>query len=121
MATAMGLRHDRYVLHTPFVRAVKYLGVSVERGTAAVPDDDRYHVMYEGAIRYSSGNWTLAEANFDLLVEDVQAAHPERKNPRQMLAKEQAFRDILAVRGEGWRRARSQADAKGGKGGKGGV
>lgn len=105
----------------PFVRRVRHLGVSLECGTESVPDDGRYYVVYEGEVRQSSANLTIAEAHFDLLVEEVQAAHPERKNPRDMLAQEQGFRDILSVRGEARQRARSQAEAKGGKGGRGGA
>ncbi|WP_165482938.1 hypothetical protein [Mycobacteroides abscessus] len=105
----------------PYVRAVRHLGVSVERGTDAVPDDGRYHVMYQNEIRYSSANQTLAQAHFELLAEETQAAHPELKSPREVIAKEQGFRDILSVRGEARHRARSKAEAKGGKGGRGGV
>lgn len=104
----------------PYVRRVRHLGVSLECGTESVPDDGRYHVVYDGKVRESSGNLTIAEAHFDLLVEEVQAAHPELKNPRDVLAKEQGFRDILSVRGEARHRARSQQEAKGGKGGRGG-
>lgn len=116
-----GIRHHRRVSPDPFTRTVRHLGVRLERGTDSVPDDGRYYVVYQDVVRYSSANFTLAEAHFDLLVEEVQQAHPELKNPRDVLAKEQAFRDILAIRGEGRRRARSQQETKGGKGGKGGV
>lgn len=113
--------HDRGVSSEPFVRAVRHLGVTLERGTEAVPDDGRYHVVYQDEIHYSSANRSIVEAHFELLVEEVQAAHPELKSPREILAREQGFRDILSVRGEGRRRARSQQEAKGGKGGRGGA
>lgn len=104
-----------------FVRRIRHLGVSLERGTESVPDDGRYHVVSGGEIHYSSANLTLAEAHFELVAEQVQQAHPELKSPREVLAKEQGFRDILSVRGEARHRARSQAEAKGGKGGRGGA
>ncbi len=115
------MRQDVLMQSEPFVRSVRHLGVSLERGTESVPDDGKYHVMYEGDSRYSSANLTLAEAHFELLAEEVQQAHPELKSRREVIAKEQGFRDILSVRGEARRRARSQAEAKGGKGGRGGA
>lgn len=115
------MRQDVVMQSEPFIRSVRHLGVSLERGTEAVPDDGKYHVVYEGKVRYSSANLTLAEANFELLADEVQQAHPELKSPREVIAKEQGFRDILSVRGEARRRARSQAEAKGGKGGRGGA
>lgn len=105
----------------PFVRRIRHLGISLECGTESVPDDGRYHVVYQNEVRHSSANLTIAEAHFELLAEEIQAAHPELKNPREVLAKEQGFRDILSVRGEARHRARSQAEAKGGKGGRGGA
>ena len=104
-----------------FERRTKYLDISLERGTDGVPDDGRYHVLLGTDIRYSSNNKALAEAHYELLCEEVAAAHPELVNPRDVLAKEQSFKDILGVRGAGRQRAKAQQEAKGGKGGRSGV
>jgi len=104
-----------------FERKVKYLGISLERATDRVPDDGQYHVLYGAEVRYSSRNKVIAEAHFELLREEVIAAHPELVDPRTILAKESGFNDILSVRGAGRERARTQQEAKGGKGGRSGV
>jgi hypothetical protein len=104
-----------------FERTIKGLGISLERGTEAVPDDGRYHVVQGGKVEYSSGNKSIAEAYLELLREQVVQAHPELVDPRTVLAKESSFRDILGVRGAGRERARSQQEARGGKGGRSGV
>ncbi|MEV6704591.1 hypothetical protein [Micromonospora wenchangensis] len=104
-----------------FERKVGYLGISLERGTPNVPDDDRYHVLCGIEIRYSSHNKTLADAHFDLLREQVAAANPQLVDPRTVLAKERSFNDILSVRATARERARTQQEARGGKGGRSGV
>jgi hypothetical protein len=105
----------------PYRKRLRYLDLSLEKGTPAVPDDGRYHVLSGTEIRYSSANLALARAHLELLEEELKATHPELKDPREVLRNEQAFNDVLAVRGEGRRRARTQQDAKGGKGGRSGV
>jgi hypothetical protein len=104
-----------------FERRSRYLGISLERGTDAVPRDGRYHVLHGNEVRYSSSNKTLAEAHFELLREELSAAHPELSDPKYILAREQSFHDILNVRGAARERARTQQEAKGGKGGRSGV
>jgi hypothetical protein len=104
-----------------FERAIRNLGISLERGTDGVPDDGRYHVLQRGEVRYSSGSRTIAEAYLELLREQVAQAHPELVDPRTVLARESGFRDILGVRGAGRQRARTRQEAKGGRGGRSGV
>lgn len=49
------------------------------------------------------------------------AAHPELKDPREILRKEQAFSDIMGVKGDAKQRRVSKEQEKGGKGGRSGV
>jgi hypothetical protein len=114
-------RHHGQVPGEPYERRVRYLGISLEKGTSNVSDDGRYHVLNGTTEFYSSTNLILAEAYFELLADQAKEAHPELKDPREMIAKEQAFQDILSVRGEARYRAKTQQEAKGGKGGRSGV
>lgn len=114
-------RHYGRVPVEPYESRIRYLGISLEKGTSNVPADGRYHVLDGTTEIYSSPNLVLAQAYFELLAEQAREAHPELKDPRERIASEQAFRDILSVRGEARQRARTQQEAKGGKGGRSGV
>ncbi|MBO0924657.1 hypothetical protein J1G44_09185 [Cellulomonas sp. zg-ZUI199] len=105
----------------PYSRSLRWLGISLEKGTPAVPDDGRYYVLNGTDVYYSSASVNLAQAHYELLEEEMRAAHPELSDPRDVIAKEQAFHDILSARGEARQRARTQHEAKGGKGGRSGV
>ncbi|MGB3684944.1 MAG: hypothetical protein WA991_03865 [Ornithinimicrobium sp.] len=103
------------------VRHISYLGLSVEQGTDQVPDDDRFHVVHNGVVVRSCKSDTVALAYAELLEEELLEADPSIKNPADFLRQERAFGDILSVRGDARRRARTQAQGSGGKGGRGGV
>ena len=105
----------------PYVRRLQWLGVSLEKSTPAVPDDGRYYVLRGAEVFHASESLTIAQAYYELLQEEERAAHPELFDPRSVIAKEQAFHDILSARGEARQRARSQQQAKGGPGGRSGV
>lgn len=105
----------------PYVRRVRYLGISLERGTPDVPDDGKYYLLLNGEIQHATASLGIAEARFEILQEEVKAANPHLRNPRELLAKESAFTDIMAVKGEAKQRRTTQEQAKGGKGGRSGV
>ena len=94
MATTAGTMD---LVDEPFKRKIRHLGISLERGTDAVPQDGRYHVLYGTEIRYSSANKALADAHFELLTDEIKAAHPELIDPKDVLAKERAFNDTLPL------------------------
>ncbi len=105
----------------PYEKRIKYLGISLEKGTPNVPDDGRYHVLDGTSTYYSTGSLTLAEAHLEMLEDEKKAAHPELKNPRDLIRAEAAFSDIMGVKGDAKNRRTSQEQAKGGKGGRSGV
>jgi hypothetical protein len=105
---------------------VPELGLSIEMGTDAVPDDGRYYVLLNGEIIYSSLNERQASRAYtdkkNQLFEQIGGKpEPKRLTPEQRLEKERANRDIQAMRMESFDRRASGARKKGGRGGRGGV
>lgn len=103
-------------------KRVKYLDLAIEHGTEQVPDDGRYYVTWNGAVYGdSAASITVAEAYLELAEEEILRDHPEIRNPRDNVARERAFNDIISARGASRAAARGKAQQKGGKGGRGGV
>src|SRR5262245_59186441 len=97
----------------PLRRATRF-DLVLEQGT-----NGAHHVVHQGKIVYSSQSRTLADAHFELLRDELQAATGE--DPLARVRAEQAFRDIVGVRGEANRRRTARESEKGGKGGRGGT
>ena len=105
---------------------VPELGLSMEKGTDAVPDDGRYHVLLDGEVLHSSLSERSAIRFYmdkkEQLFEDRGGKpRPKRLTPEERLAKERAHRDIQALRMQSFERRASGARKKGGRGGRGGV
>jgi hypothetical protein len=81
--------------------------------------EGEYRVLHAGKLVYSSKNKALADAHFEVLRDELQAATGE--DPMARVRAEQAFRDILSVRGEATQRRTANENTKGGKGGRGGT
>jgi hypothetical protein len=96
------------------VRRATRLGLVIERTI-----EGEYRVLRSGELVYSSSNKELADAHFEVLRDELQAATGE--DPMARVRAEQAFRDILGVRGEATRRRAENENEKGGKGGRGGA
>ncbi|APE16757.1 hypothetical protein BOH72_17430 [Mycobacterium sp. WY10] len=85
-------------------------GISIQRGTPQVPDDDRYHVIVDGAIVLSTRVEAAAIAEFDELREQRRA--PSRELLRQEVG-DAAFR---SMRSAGWAEKSQRDSQRGGRG-----
>lgn len=97
------------------IKQNRSLGISIERGTARVPDDNRYHVIVDNEIVYSTKVLAAAEVYY----EEQREARSEQARAR--LAAERAHYDMQAVRSDAFARRAANARKKGGRGGRGGV
>ena len=107
-----------------FKQEVPTIGLSVEQGTASVPDDGRFHVVAGGQIVFSSGQKAAALAHYRSLRNDlVRNAGIARTapDPQETRRRERQFYDFQAVMSESMRQRSMKAKRKGGKGGSGGV
>ena|GEM_PF-2445758 len=108
----------------PFRQAIPKLGLSVELGTAAVPDDGQYHVLLDGGIVFSSGSQEQALSEYrsrrDHLLKEAPAGRA-RVDVKALLQREMAEFDTKKVLQESYRQRKAKATRKGGKGGSGGV
>lgn len=100
------------------LKRVAYLDLTLE--TRA---DGRFCVVRAGEVLHSSTSETIALAYLELAEEAILREEPSlaAKDPRRILREERAFSEILSARGEARARARSKAQQKGGRGGRGGV
>lgn len=103
------------------VKKITYLGLAIEHGTESVPNDGRYYITCGGEIINSAASDTIAEAYLEMAEEAMLEADPKLRHGRERIAKERAFNDIISARGASRAAARSKANQKGGKGGRGGV
>lgn len=91
------------------------LGVSLEKETANVPSDGRYHLVIDGSIVFSTAVLTAAEIEYSEYVERRSQAS------REILSKEQDHYSMQAVRSDSFTRRSANAAKRGGRGGRGGV
>jgi hypothetical protein len=98
-------RHPRYSL-------------SIEQGTPAVPDNDEYHVIVNGIVILSTRVLELAKITYEEQREELRIAAGD-PDPRDIIRKESAGRDVRALRAEGI--AQRFRKDRGGPGGRGGV
>jgi len=96
------------------IRRATRFGLVLERDA-----DGMYRVIHNGEVECSWANKALADAHFELIRDDLQAATGQ--DPMAQVRAEQGFRDIIGVRGEATRRRTSHEKDKGGKGGRSGV
>jgi hypothetical protein len=107
-----------------FKQQVPTIGLSLEQGTGAVPDDGRFHILIEGEIVFSCKARSTALSRYrelrdGLLSEsDVEQRVPD---PAETRRREREFYDFQAVKYESQRERALNAKRKGGKGGSGGV
>jgi hypothetical protein len=109
MAQVMSMyekRHPRYPL-------------SIELGTAAVPDDGQYHVVVSNEIVLSTRVFELAKITFDEQKEELRIAAGD-PDPHEILRRESGIRDAITLRSES-SALQSKKSRRGGPGGRGGV
>jgi hypothetical protein len=93
-----------------YVRESSKYGLSVEKGTARVPDDGRYHFLVDGEIVLSTTVEALALAE----MEEVKVAR--QAEGRELLRRERAALDVSAFRAGAWADKQSRDQKKGGRG-----
>ncbi|MGH9198807.1 MAG: hypothetical protein ACRD1T_24155 [Acidimicrobiia bacterium] len=105
-------------------QAVPGLGLSLERGTAAVPADGAYYVILNGKIVLRSVSKARALAEYRSRRQTLMrsSSGSTRQIDREaVLKRARAEIDFKALHSEAAHRKASKARRKGGKGGSGGV
>lgn len=93
--------------------------LSIEQGTAAVPDDNQYHVIVNGQIVLSTRVFDLAKITYEEQREELRLAASD-PDPHEIIRNENAKRELRAMRVDGVA-ARARRNRGGGPGGPGGV
>jgi hypothetical protein len=93
-----------------YKRAEPKYGLSVEKGTERVPDDNRYHLIVDGEIVLSTGVEALALIELD----EFKAARQARG--RELMRREKAEFDVHASRSMSFSEMQSRDQRKGGRG-----
>lgn len=87
-----------------FRQAVERIGLSIERGTEAVPNDGRFHVLLNGQIVYTTSSKARALTDYrkrrDALLTEVEL-EPQIRDPREALRRERAEEELRAIRSSG--------------------
>jgi hypothetical protein len=97
-----------------FKQSIPTIGLSLEMGTDAVPDDDRYHVLLNGEIVLSTGSKARAlkaykELRQELAPDNSGASRPD---PDELLKRLKAEVEINAVMGASSAAKRAHATYK---------
>ena len=92
------------------LRSNARLGISIERGTAAVPSDGRFHVVVDGVVVFSTRVEAAAVAEYD----EIHAAR--KQGVTEQLRRERAAADIHAHRASAWASKTARDARKGGRG-----
>ena len=103
------------------IKRIRYLNLSLERGTDGVPDDGRYYVVRDGEILSSAPMESLGMVFLEMAEEEILAANPSIKSPKQRIVAERGEREVMAARAQSAAIGKSKATSKGGKGGRSGV
>jgi hypothetical protein len=86
-----------------FRQAVERIGLSIERGTESVPNDERFHVLLGGQVVYSAASKAKALAEYkrrrDTLLSEAEV-EPQTRDPREALRRERAERELRAMRSD---------------------
>ena len=101
------------------LKKITYLKLTIEQGTENVPDDGRFHIVHDGESINSAPSITIAETYLEMARDELLEANPQIKNARELSRKERSLKDAIASRAETLSKA--NPNAKGGRGGRGGV
>jgi hypothetical protein len=107
--------HDQVMLGMYEKHHHKY-PLSIELGTPAVPDDGQYHVIVSGKTILSTRVFDLAKITYEEQREELRVAAGD-PDPREILRKENAGREVKALRSESVARTKNRGGGPGGKGG----
>ena len=80
----------------------------VEKGTARVPDDGKFHVIYQGEIRASFRGKSRAITEYKRIIEEIgyTPPKPKQEDKSKILARESIERDLDRIASY-WDRAES--------------
>lgn len=90
--------------------------LSIELGTPAVPDDSQYHVIVHGKIILSTRVLDLAKIIYEEQREELRTAAGD-PDPREVIRRENAAREVKAIRSESVARTKNHGGGPGGRGG----
>lgn len=108
-----------------FKQEIPKLGLSIQRGTDAVPADGQYHVILSDEIIHSSRSEKQAleyyRSKRDELLQTVGPVGDAPPDQDDVLRRIRTEGDIYAVRADAFQRREGLSNRKGGRGGRGGV
>ncbi|SRR6266536_3400242 len=85
-------------------QAVERIGLSIERGTEAVPNDGRFYVLLNGQIVYTSVSKASALTDYrkrrDALLAEVELG-PQIRDPQEALQRQRVEDELRAIRSSG--------------------
>lgn len=84
-------------------------------------DGQRYYVRHQGEVVKAAGSETIAEAYLELKQDELRESDPAIREAEARRNQQRADVDYYAMRREASTRAQGKANARGGKGGRGGV
>jgi hypothetical protein len=90
--------------------------LSIELGTPTVPDDGQYYVIVNEKIILSTRVLDLAKITYEEQREELREAAGD-PDPREILRRENAAREVKAIRSESVARTKNRGGGKGGRGG----
>ncbi|RJX22804.1 MAG: hypothetical protein C4575_00745 [Desulforudis sp.] len=104
-------------------QSIPELGLSIERGTPAVADDGKFHVLLNGEEVFASAKEKEAVEEYRRLKAalGVQSGRKKSIDVKAALQREIADRQVTSFLAESAQQKRAKALRKGGKGGSGGV
>ena len=102
------------------LKADKRYPVSVEQDTPEVPNDGRFHVLDDGVVVLSTAVLEYALLTFEERKEAHRVARGDA-DPKDILARENAQRDVSRMRSEAIGKTQARKAKAGGPGGSGGV
>lgn len=102
---------------------IPQIGLSMERGTPAVPDDGKFHVLLNGEEIFASASEKKAAEEFRRHQTALagQAGRKTTVDVKAALQREIADRQVTEFLVESSQQKRAKALRKGGRGGSGGV
>ena len=95
-------------------------GLSIERNTPSVPQDDRFRVLLKGTIVASFRSLKKAEARFNDLKRELGVPQPKKQQQRKDLAGKEHIERLLDDAEAYWSESHRYRQ-RGGRGGRGGV
>lgn len=107
-----------------FKQSIPRIGLSMESGTEAAPEDGQYHLILQGRVVFSSASEKEAKVEYERRKRELLGNAPSQRPPSNVaeaLRREIAAREATAFLGQSARQKRARAFKRGGRRGSGGV